>query len=169
MTKHQRDRGADRSTWNNILLIWICSTLQSLHPVNLSGRTISPRTAAIYLIFPLNLTHDFIVQALAEVLHASVCLCKTAEGWLLWCFFMSEHVTTPLYFTNAQFYVKKDDVWTIFITSLPVLVKQSHLEGLCFLLLLFNLKPIWKNTCLNWSQVWLNLCTPVCKTPLVMF
>lgn len=57
--------GAARGAWNNILLIWICSILQPLHPVNLSDSTISPRTAAIYLIFSLELTHDFIVLTLA--------------------------------------------------------------------------------------------------------
>lgn len=68
MTKHRWEGEAGRGAWNNILLIWICSMLQPLHPVNLSDSTISPRTAAIYMIFSLELTHDFIVLALAEVL-----------------------------------------------------------------------------------------------------
>lgn len=54
MTKHQWEWGADRGTCNNILLIWTRSTLWPLlHPVNLSDRAISPRAAAIYLIFSL--------------------------------------------------------------------------------------------------------------------
>lgn len=68
MTKHWWEGGAVRGAWNNILLIQICSMLQPLHPVNLSDSTISPRTAAICLIFSLELTHDFIVLALAKVL-----------------------------------------------------------------------------------------------------
>lgn len=56
-----------RGAWNNILLIWICTTLQPLRPVNLSDSSISLETAAIYLIFSLELTHDFIVPVLAEL------------------------------------------------------------------------------------------------------
>lgn len=59
-----------RGAWNNILLIWICTTLQPLRPVNLSDSSISLETAAIYLIFSLELTHDFIVRALAELLQS---------------------------------------------------------------------------------------------------
>lgn len=68
MTKHRWEGGADRGACNNILLIWTCSALWPLlHPVNLSDRAISPRAAAIYLIFSLELTHDFIVPALAAI------------------------------------------------------------------------------------------------------
>lgn len=42
--------------------------LLPLSPVNQSGRAVSPSPAAIYLIFSLDLTHDFIVQLLAETL-----------------------------------------------------------------------------------------------------
>lgn len=70
MTKLRREggegEGAIRGARNNILLIWICSALRPLlHPVDLSDSAISPRAAAIYLIFSLDLTHDFIVPALA--------------------------------------------------------------------------------------------------------
>lgn len=41
--------------------------LLPLSPVNQSGRAVSPSPAAIYLIFSLDLTHDFIVQLLAQI------------------------------------------------------------------------------------------------------
>lgn len=56
-----------RDTWNNVLRISICALLQPLHPVNPSDNTVSPRTAVIYLIFSLELTHAFFVLALALV------------------------------------------------------------------------------------------------------
>lgn len=54
--------------------------LLPLSPVNQSGRAVSPSPAAIYLIFSLDLTHDFIVRLLAETLQGwrvalSSCLC----------------------------------------------------------------------------------------------
>lgn len=71
--------GAIRGARNNILLILSCSALRPLlHPVNLSDSAISPRAAAINLIFSLELTHDFIVPALAAVQEEPASLFRAA-------------------------------------------------------------------------------------------
>lgn len=75
--------GAIRGARNNILLILSCSALRPLlHPVNLSDSAISPRAAAINLIFSLELTHDFIVPALAAVQEEPVSLFRAASVFL---------------------------------------------------------------------------------------
>lgn len=75
MTKHRWEVGQIEVPATIFYSFETCSVLWPLlHPVNLSDTAISPRAAAIYRIFSLELTHDFIVPTLAAVQEELICL-----------------------------------------------------------------------------------------------